>query len=65
MVAVFTRDQLNEALSIMKKHFSKLVYAQVEIDGQEIFVVERGPVAAIVEIRAKLSDPELLKKMKL
>lgn len=65
MVAIFKRNQLNEALSIMKKYSSKLIYAQVEIDGEEVFVVERGPVAAIVEIRAKLSDPGILQKMKL
>lgn len=65
MVAIFERSQLDEALSIMKKYSSKLIYAQVQIDGKDIFVVERGPIAAIVEIRSKLSDPDVLAQLKL
>lgn len=64
MIATFRENQLTEAHDIMAKHNSRLIYSVVEINGSRIYIVERGPMAAIVIIRANLSTEEDLKLIK-
>lgn len=64
MVATFREEQLKEAHDIMAKYHSKLVYSIVQVKGCDIYITERGPMAAIVEIRIKLSTDEDLKLLK-
>lgn len=64
MIATFTRNQMQAAHDIMSSFHSILRYGVVNINNREVFVVESGPMAAILEIRVRLSDKQDLEALK-
>lgn len=64
MIATFRRDQLEAAHDIMGSFHSVLRYGIVNINDREVYVVESGPMAAILKIRVDLSDKEDLELLK-
>lgn len=64
MIATFRRNQLEAAHDIMSSFHSILRYGIVNINNNEVFVVESGPMAAILKIRLDLSAKEDLDALK-
>lgn len=65
MIATFRLEELAEAKRIMADFHSILRYSRIRVNDKDICVVEQGPMAAILEIRVKLSKEEDLKDLKL
>lgn len=62
MIVVIDEKDLYKAKEIFARYNSKIAYTQVPLDNKIYLAVNEGPIGALLELRAKIADPELQKR---